>query len=141
MVKTLRGLPDDSIHPRRQDDAQASLAPVLKKEDGRVDFTRTAKNICDRLRGFQPWPGAFTTFRGKALAVIEARASANVAHLLPGEIALSDEFLLAGCGDNTMLEILAVRPEGKKRMSARDFTNGYKPQTGERLGEGAEMAQ
>jgi methionyl-tRNA formyltransferase len=141
MVKTLRGLQDGKVAPRKQDEAQASLAPVLKKEDGRVDFTRTAKNICDRLRGFQPWPGAFTTFRGKTLAVIEAGASANVAHLLPGEIALGDELLLAGCGDNSMLEILAVQPEGKKRMSARDFTNGYKPLIGERFGEAFGTAQ
>jgi methionyl-tRNA formyltransferase len=134
MVQTLRGLRDETIQPRKQDDSQASLAPVLKKEDGRIDFTRTAIEICNRLRGFQPWPGAFTQFRGKTLSIIEAKTSANVEHLGVAEIRLVDEFLLVGCGGDTSLKISAVQPEGKKRMSARDFANGYKPETGERFG-------
>ncbi len=134
MLKTLQGLENGAIQPRKQDDAQSSLAPVLKKEDGRIDFARTATQICDRLRGFQPWPGAFTTFRGKAVAIINAKSSANIAHLAPGEIALADDLLLVGCGENTLLEVSTLQLEGKKRMSAQDFANGYKPRTGERLG-------
>lgn len=137
MLRTLDDLELAAIKPRKQDDAQASLAPILKKEDGRIDFSRNAQQICDRLRGFQPWPGAFTTFARKTLAIIEARPSADVARLSPGEIAMTDGFLLAGCGGNSMLEISAVQPEGKKRMSAHDFANGYKPQPGARLGETA----
>ena len=134
VVKTLAGMEDGSIKPRKQDDANASLAPILMKEDGRIDFARTAAQTCDRLRGFQPWPGAFTTFRGKTLAVVEARAAANVANLVPGELALADDLLLVGCGENSLLEISTVQPEGKRRMSAHDFANGYKPKIGERLG-------
>ena len=73
MVETLEGLQTRSIGPQKQDESQATLAPLLTKDDGRIDFTRTAKQIYDRLRGFQPWPGAWTTFRGKQLTVTAAR--------------------------------------------------------------------
>jgi len=69
MVETLAGLKAGTITPRQQDDAQATLAPILKKEDGLIDFRRRAREICNRLRGFQPWPGAYTTFRDKSLNV------------------------------------------------------------------------
>src|SRR5581483_10553347 len=65
MVETLRGLQAGTIRPRKQQDSEASLAPILKKEDGLVDFSRSATAISNRLRGFQPWPGAYTKFRGK----------------------------------------------------------------------------
>ena len=73
MVETLRALQAGKVQPRPQDNAKATLAPILKKEDGRIDFHRTAQEICNRLRGFQPWPGAFTTFRGKNLQVWAAK--------------------------------------------------------------------
>ncbi len=137
VIQTLQGLEDGSIQSRKQDDSQSSLARILKKEDGRIDFSRTATQICDRLRGFQPWPGAFTTFRGKTLTIIAAQPAANVARLAPGEVALADDLLLAGCGENSLLEIAMLQLEGKSRMSAHDFANGYKPKTGERLGAAA----
>ena len=74
MVETLRGLHAGSIHPRQQDHAQATLAPILKKEDGPIDFSRSAAEILNRLRGFQPWPGAYTKFRGKNLQMWKAAA-------------------------------------------------------------------
>ena len=74
MIETLRGLQAGKIAARPQDHAQATLAPILRKEDGRIDFGRTATENWNRLRGFQPWPGAFTQFRGKNLHVWSARA-------------------------------------------------------------------
>src|SRR6266478_4394107 len=65
MVETLHGLKSGTIHPKPQDNSQATLAPLLKKEDGRIDFHQPAPEIVNRIRGFQPWPGAFTSFRGK----------------------------------------------------------------------------
>src|SRR5499425_2942136 len=73
LVETLRGLKSGSVHPKRQDSSKATLAPLLKKEDGRIDFHRPAAEIANRIRGFQPWPGAFTTFRDKNLHVWAAR--------------------------------------------------------------------
>ena len=134
MVETLRGLSSGSIQPRRQDHSQATLAPILKREDGLIDFRRAAVEIVNRLRGFQPWPGVFTSFRGKQLHVWAAKSAATA--LPPGEIKAEGERVLAGCGQNTALELLEVQLEGKKRMPARDFVHGYRPKPGEKLGEG-----
>jgi methionyl-tRNA formyltransferase len=131
MVDTLRGLQAGTITPRPQDHARATLAPILKKEDGRIDFQQSAQEILNRLRGFQPWPGAFTTFRGKTLNVWDASVSR---HSLPhGELLIEDDRLFVGCGGSG-LALLEVQPEGKKHMAVRDFVHGYRPQTGEKLG-------
>lgn len=136
MVETLRGLEAGSITPHPQDHSRATLAPLLKKADGRIDFARSATEIANRLRGFQPWPGAFTTFHGKQLSVTAAKAIARAPSALePGVLSVEGERLLAGCGEATALELLELQPEGRKRMSARDFLHGYHPRSGERLGE------
>jgi methionyl-tRNA formyltransferase len=132
MIETLHSLQTGKLQPRPQDSARSTLAPILKKEDGRIDFQRTAQETCNRLRGFQPWPGAFTTFRGKNLQVWAAQPSPG--DTAPGELAVQGGRLLAGTGNSTALELLEVQPEGKKRMLARDFVHGYRPTTGERLG-------
>jgi methionyl-tRNA formyltransferase len=133
MVETLRGLQSGAITPSPQDHAHASLAPILKKEDGRVDFRRTAQEIYNRLRGFQPWPGAFTLFRGKTLNITVARPASE--QVPQAQLLAKGGQLFVGCGLNTSLEILELQPEGKKRMTTRDFIHGYRPETGERLGE------
>ncbi|MGA7381082.1 MAG: methionyl-tRNA formyltransferase [Terriglobales bacterium] len=132
MVETLRGLEAGEIHPRAQEHAKATLAPILKREDGRIDFHRTAQEICNRLRGFQPWPGAFTVFRGKNLQLWEAKPVPSQIEL--GKLVVQGDRLFAGSGESTALELLEVQPEGKKRMPARDFVHGYHPTTGEKLG-------
>ena len=132
MVETLRELQARTIHPRPQDHAQATLAPILKKEDGRITFSRSADEIMDRLRAFQPWPGAFTTFRGKNLNV--AAATAIDRNIPAGELVVDADRILVGCGGATSLALLEVQIDGKKRMTARDFINGYRPKTGEKLG-------
>ena len=135
MVETLPAARSRKLKATPQDHSRATLAPILTKEDGRVDFSRTAQEIHDRLRGFQPWPGAFTTFRGKSLAVISARPLPPNPDLTPpGRIRLIDNKLLVGAARDTSLEILELQPEGKKKMSAGDFINGYKPKAGEVLG-------
>jgi methionyl-tRNA formyltransferase len=132
MVETLRGLKAGTIRPRPQDNSQASLAPILKKEDGLVDFSRSAEEIFNRIRGFQPWPGAHTKFRGKSLQIIKARL---VPEALPlAELQTRVDRLLVGCGYKTSLEFLEIQLEGKKRISAADFVRGYRPQPGEKLG-------
>jgi methionyl-tRNA formyltransferase len=132
MVDTLRGLQAGTIAPRPQDHAKATLAPILKKQDGRIDFRQTAQEICNRLRGFQPWPGAFTVFRGKNLHVWQAAVSQH--SLLPGELLVEGNCLFVGCGEGAALALFEVQPEGKKRMPAGDFVHGYRPQSGEKLG-------
>jgi methionyl-tRNA formyltransferase len=134
MVPTLLGLREKSVSPRAQDHSGASLAPILRKEDGRIDFARPAAEIYNRLRGFQPWPGAYTSFRGKQLIVSRARVSEHVRVLAAGEMVAENNQLLAGCRDS-VLELLELQPEGKKRVPVRDFINGYRPRPGETLGE------
>ena len=132
MVDTLRGLQAGTIAPRPQDHAKATLAPILKKQDGRIDFRQTAQEICNRLRGFQPWPGAFAIFRGKNLHVWQAAVSQH--SLPPGELWVQSNCLFVGCGEGTALALFEVQLEGKKRMPAGDFVHGYRPQSGEKLG-------
>ncbi len=131
-VETLRGLQKGAIHPRPQDDAQATLAPILKKEDGLIDFSRPAAEILNRMRGFQPWPGAYSAFRGKNLQVWKAAA---IDRSLPSaELKVEGDHLFVGCGQKTAIEILELQVEGKKRSSAADFLRGYRPRPEERLG-------
>ena len=132
MVETLHGLQASSIHPRPQDNSQATLAPILKKEDGLVDFSRSASEIYNRIRGFQPWPGAYTKFRGKTLQLTKARPATGA--VPQAELRVTADRVLAGCGHNTSLELLELQLEGKKRSSVRDFLHGYRPQPGEKLG-------
>jgi methionyl-tRNA formyltransferase len=135
IVETLRGLDNGQVRPTPQNHSQATLAPILKKEDGRMDFSRSADDLFNRLRGFQPWPGAFTTFKGKALQVHCARPSQPAASLTPGEIAVEGARLLAGCGAHTVLELLEIQLEGKRRMAAQEFINGHRPKPGDHLGQ------
>jgi methionyl-tRNA formyltransferase len=131
IVDTLRGLQASTITPRPQDHERATLAPILKKEDGRIDFQLSAREICNRLRGFKPWPGAFATFRGKNLQIWDAAVSH---HSIPrGELLVDGDGFFVGC-EASALELLEVQLEGKKRMATRDFIHGYRPKTGEKLG-------
>ncbi|MGB8987955.1 MAG: methionyl-tRNA formyltransferase [Candidatus Sulfotelmatobacter sp.] len=132
MIRTLQGLEAGTMQPRKQDDSQASLAPILKKEDGRIDFSRTAGEILDRLRGFQPWPGAYSLFRGKNLQVW--RAAEIKLELAASELKVEGDHLFVGCCQGSALELLELQVEGKKRTLAPDFVRGYRPQPGEKLG-------
>jgi methionyl-tRNA formyltransferase len=139
MVETLRGLETGQVRPTPQDHAQATLAPILKREDGRMDFSRPARDLVNRLRGFQPWPGAFTTFKGKTLQVHRAQPGQHAGTLTPGELAVEGARLLVGCGKDknidTVLELIEIQLEGKRRMTAQEFINGYRPKSGYHLGQ------
>jgi len=134
MISTLAGLQSGTIKPTPQDNNQATLAPILKREDGLIDFSRTAVDAWNRLRGFQPWPGAFTQFRGKMLHVHAAKPAPEVAVVAPAHFTVEHERLLLGFAQGTALEVLELQLEGKKRMSARDFINGYHPRSEEAVG-------
>jgi methionyl-tRNA formyltransferase len=135
MVETLRQLEQGDLDAQPQDHAQATLAPILKKEDGRIDWNLAALDIWNRIRGLRPWPGAYTGFRGKNLHIWAA--SRPVA----GESAQGDSGLLIAehgrlrvvCGQGTVLEPKEIQLEGRKRMPARDFLNGTKIAPGEKV--------
>jgi len=131
LVETLRGLEAGTIAPVPQDHSQATLAPILKKEDGLIDWGLPARDIANRVRGLVPWPGAYTRFRGATLQVWNCRL--QLADCRLGELLVQGHRLFAGCGDGAV-ELIEVQLEGKRRMSAADFVNGARIQPGEKLG-------
>lgn len=136
VVESLRGLASGSIGPTPQDGAQATFAPILKKEDGRIDWRLSAAKIYNRIRGFQPWPGAFSTFRGKTCQVW-GRPAANGRSGAAGErgaIVSSGGEINVICGESTWLGVEFVQMEGRKRMTAREFASGARIEAGERFG-------
>lgn len=143
VVETLRQLERGEIQPRAQKHAKATLAPALKKEDGRIAWNLTAQQIYNRIRGLAPWPGAYTTFRDKLChvwgrpAAPGAKLSAtHAADTPPGTLRAESNAVFVACGDGTWLELEAVRLEGRKRISAREFANGARLQPGERFAAG-----
>src|SRR5215469_980992 len=136
MVQTLDGLAAGTIFPKPQDHSRATLAPILKREDGLIDFSRPAEVIVNRLRGFQPWPGAYTFFRGKKLAMFEA-SIAQESKVSPGTVDVKGGRMLVGCGQRTALELLSIQLEGKKATSGAEFVRGYRITSGEGLGQEA----
>ena len=122
---------------RPQDDSQASLAPILKKEDGLISWMLSAEEITNRVRGFQPFPTAFTFYQNKKLTIWKCEPSRELHQLKNiGEIleAKGDK-LLVFCGGDSVLQIEELQLEGKRRMPAKDFLNGTKIQVGDNLGE------
>jgi methionyl-tRNA formyltransferase len=127
----------DEITPQPQDDARATFAPILKKEDGLIDWSLEAKAIADQIRGLQPWPNAYTSFNSRGLTIWEAQAILSVAPgMQPGAVAVAvrDE-LVVQCGNNTALRVSSVQPEARKRLAARDFINGMHVKVGDRFGQ------
>ena len=127
----------DEIIPRPQDHDRATLAPIMKREDGLIDWNMKAADIANRVRGFQPFPTAFTHFRGAKLTIWKAEAgeTETAGGKEPGElISVTMDMLQAACGGGTVLDITEVQSEGKRRMAVRDFVNGVKPTIGEALG-------
>ena len=133
LIDSLRLLELGQITPQPQDHAAATLAPILKKEDGIVDWTQPAHVIHNRLRGFTPWPGASTVFRGTSLKILSALPAPD-AQLAPGQLAIRSRTLLAGCGARTSLQLLELQPEGRKKVSGESFANGARLLDNEGLG-------
>ncbi len=134
MICTLAGLKNGTMTTQPQDGTKATLAPILKRDDGLINFSRTAVDTWNRLRGFQPWPGAFTKFRAKMLHLHAAMPAANIGAVSPAHFAIENDRLLLGFAHGTVLDVQELQVEGKKRMSARDFVNGYRPKNEEALG-------
>jgi methionyl-tRNA formyltransferase len=134
MIQTLQGLESGSIVPQKQDDSAASLAPILTREDGMIDFSLSAKEIYDRWRGFQPWPGAWTTIDGKKLLVSRLLPAHVAATAQPGLARVEDGRLYASCGEESWIAMEEVQLEGKKRMPSGDFLRGFPLKSGDRFG-------
>ena len=114
------------ISPVPQEEETASYAPILKKGDGRIDWTRPAQQIYNRMRGFAPWPGSYSTFRGQTCHLWgrPETSGAVVARNAPGEVISSSKESYVVCGEGTCLRLESVQIEGRKKISAREFANG-----------------
>lgn len=134
MVETLRGLAAGELRPVPQNNSQATLAPPIKKEEGRVDWNSPSGKIYAQIRAFEPWPGAFTVFRGKQCRIwgrpieVAERQAAE-----PGTIHVAGGEVRIACGHGTWLRLESAQLEGRERVSARDFANGARLEPGERF--------
>jgi len=145
VAETLRALERGTIVPAPQDNSRATFAPPLKKEEGRIDWPLPAQQIYNRIRGLQPWPGAFTSFRGKNCAIwgrpiskagmgASVKASPAGATRAPGEILAGSGEVCVACGDGTVLQLEFVQLEGRKRITALEFANGARLRPGDQFG-------
>jgi methionyl-tRNA formyltransferase len=161
VVDTLVRLERGDITPVPQDSAAATYAPILQKEHGRIDWSHSATEIYNRMRGFAPWPGAFTSFRGGLCqlwghpaqheaanstaapvlrgavpnhAVPNEAVPSTAGDALPGTILAVSGSVYVECGAGTRLTLTSVQLEGRKRITAREFLNGTRPTPGERFG-------
>jgi methionyl-tRNA formyltransferase len=136
LVETIDGLAAGTVKPTPQDHDAATVARILRKEDGRIDWTLPADVIARRVRGLTPWPGTVTVCGGSDLKILRAAeaASAAVGNAAPGTILAVDDGLLVACGAGTALRVLEVQPASRKAMSAAAFAAGARLTPGTRLG-------
>jgi methionyl-tRNA formyltransferase len=132
--ETLSRLND--LTPRPQRHQYATFAPILKKEDGLIDWSRSAFEIECAVRGFQPWPNAHTSFNSKGLTLWQGQSVSSASDVAPGEvIAAQGDDLIVNCGQNTALRLIEVQPEARRRIGVRDFINGMHVKVGNRFGQ------
>jgi len=122
-----------SIVPRVQDNAKATFAPLLRKEDGSIDWTLPAVEIHNRVRGLYPWPGAYTYLDGKMIKILESEAMTGKED--PGVLHEAEKGALTVGAGSGLLRIVALQPEGKKPMTAADFLRGHHGLAGKKLSE------
>jgi methionyl-tRNA formyltransferase len=138
LADALDKLERGAITPEPQNDSEATLAPILKREDGEVDWSMTAAEIFNRMRGFTPFPGCYTFFNGHRLEIVNARVAPpgdGADKFEPGVVCeVEKEVFVVACGEGSRLRITEVQPEGKRAMPARDFLNGARLQAGAKLG-------
>jgi methionyl-tRNA formyltransferase len=136
IAETLLRFDRQEISPVPQEEKSATYAPILKKENGRIDWNFTAQQIYNRMRGFAPWPGSYATFRGQTCH-LWGRPETNGetrTPIPPGEIVSATKEMYIACGEGTRLRLEYIQIEGRKKISAREFANGAHPATGERFG-------
>jgi methionyl-tRNA formyltransferase len=135
LIQTIDRILAGTVTPQPQDHARATLAPIIEKEQGRIDWTRTAHAIGCQVRGFTPWPGTTTMLAERPLKVLRVRELADSGTESPGTLVGMDrEGLIVACGEGTRLQLLEVQPESKKAMPAAAFAAGARLSPGLRLG-------
>ena len=139
LAETLPKIERGEIEAEPQEEAAATYAPLLKREDGQIDWRWSAKEIADRVRAFQPWPAVYTTFRGSRLLIwrareVEAEPERSGEEVMPATVtAIAPAGFTVACADSTRLRVEEVQAEGKRRVPARDFLNGARLEVGNQI--------
>lgn len=133
LIETIRELKSGRLNPERQDESRATYAPMLKKEDGRIDWGRPAEDVRNLVRGMLPWPGAFTYLQGKLLKIYSVRVSEGKGK--PGEVLKSEQGVIRVSTGQGAVDIRELQLEGGKRLDSGAFLAGRKIQAGIILGE------
>jgi methionyl-tRNA formyltransferase len=135
LVSVIDDLPSGHVIETPQNDAEATYAPRLTKEEGAIDWTRPARDLHNHVRGMRLWPSAFTFLKGARLVIHQARLSETDGHdSLPGTCVAAGAVITVACGDGGTIDLLQVQPDGRRVMSARDFAAGHGRITGQRFG-------
>jgi methionyl-tRNA formyltransferase len=135
LSETLVKIEQRTISPEPQNTSEATYAPILKKEDGLIDWSRPAVEISNRSRGFLPWPGTYSYFRGQLVHIWKAKPATHITSGRFGSLHIEGRRLVVACGGDTALELLELQLEGRKRVSADAFLNGQRLTENEILGE------
>ncbi len=133
MLNTVQGILSGTLEPRPQDNSGASLAPILTKEHGFIDWKMPAADIHNRIRAFNPWPGMVTRFRGGTCKILASKVGGVHPNPEAGMLVSAKRSLAVVCGDSALLEILLIQPENRKPVSGPDFANGARIRAGEKF--------
>ena len=135
VIRTLEGIVAGTVHAISQEHSRASVAPILQKSDGYMDWQASAQTIHNRVRAFNPWPGAVTRFRGGSFRILKSKVGPPMAgsanRVAPGTIVAAKGAVAVACGDGVQLELIEVQLPGRKPVSGGDFANGMRIQPGE----------
>jgi methionyl-tRNA formyltransferase len=136
LVSVVDDLPSGHVVETQQNDAEATYAPRLTKEEGLIDWRRPAEELHNHVRGMRPWPAAFSFLNGKRIVIHQARPSesAERSEALPGTVVAAGQMITVACGDGHALDLLQLQPEGRRVMPAREFVAGHGRLTGQMFG-------
>ncbi|HEU5138488.1 MAG TPA: methionyl-tRNA formyltransferase [Bacillales bacterium] len=136
LSETLPKLEAGELEPVKQDENKATFAPNVKREEEKIDWTATGEAIYNRVRGLNPWPGAYTLHNGRVLKIWRVKKTYSSGKLQPGTVIdVDDESFTVGSGDHTAIRVMSLQPAGKKKMEAAQFMKGANLEKGDRLGE------
>lgn len=131
LLDTLKGYAHGTLTPQPQNHEQATFTHMFTKEDGRIDWSKSAEDIYNQFRGLHQWPGIWTTFNGELVKVIDCKIDSSTSAAAPGTVLANG---VVACGNQTTLQILQLQPAGKSKMTVADFTNGHHDFIGSILG-------
>lgn len=134
LLETLDKLKKGELKPQKQDDSLSNYASMLSKELCPIDFSDSAKNVHNKIRGLSPWPVATTKLFGKTLKVHESRLSEKRTNATAGEVVSTENGIMVACGDGKTITLTEIQLEGKKRMNSLDFLRGHAIEKGTILG-------